>query len=413
MREVWARSTPLGKILFPLALLIFVGQLFFVADYSNDKTVRVEQMAKSHSEHGGLSGRDIACRDPATKIRGTHAEWAEEFPVFPYAAVAFSKVLPGDAWRRWTPWFFFGVGWCLLGFILNRHAFAGRSEFLEILALYALLPIFVIHATKTLPDAAVLTLSLVGIALFLSSRKVASLPWFFLAGLVKPLALATVGPFALGWMLFGSESPKRRALWGLVAGGATVLGVLSWIGYLYAADVDNPLIRNAAYRAAMAPGEIVASAIPAGAYFSRYFTWIATRGLSWPIFLLALAGGLAIIRMNRREFSALPTFVRVASVMALFSPVYWILVRGPQYSGPWYSLYVMPGLFTLGAFAYARIPKLSWRVLIAALVLASSVTKVDWTPAGLDVYRAPFGTAFRAGGDEVDCDIPPIIRAVF
>ena len=416
MITLWKRSTLLGRGLFVVAVAVFAAQLFFVPDYANDKTVMIEQMARSYAEHGGIAGREIGCRDFATQVPGFHRRWVEEFPIFPYTAVAFSKVLPGDTWRRVTPWFYHAIAWFLFAWILFRHAFGERREFLEVASLYALLPIVVIHATKAVPEPAIISLGLAGLALFLTGRRVGGAVFVFFAGLAKPLVLALVAPFALGWILFGEPGTKRRFLAGMGMGVAAVAGVLAWIAFLYFSDIDNPLIRSAAYRAAAttsAESNGVGAAMPMAQYWSRYVTWVATRGVSWPGIVLVIAGLFQLFRNRGAALREAPVFVRVATVMALFSPAFWFLVRGPQYTGPWYTLYVTIGLFTIAAYAYLRIRSEAARFAIALMVLASALPKVSWELSAIDVYRAPMGSAFRNPDNHVDCSVQPIIRAVF
>lgn len=409
-----ANSTRLGRILFVGAITVFIAQLFFVANYSNDKTSMIEQMTKSYSMHGGLAGRDIPCIDLKTGQAATRARWIEEFPLFPYTAVLFEKILPGETYQRWTPAFFHLLCWIGVCLLLRRFFIRDPKKQWEVYALYGLLPIFVIHETRLIPDPAVLSMGLFGIYLFTTlkgAQRFLGFLFLFLAGLVKPLVLALVAPFALGYALFSRERPLKRWTLGILAGASTVIGLGVWMAYLWVSDIDNPLLRDSVYRSQSALADGVSGA-GAGlftlSYWSRYFTWVVTRGVSWPLFALLLVGLFRFIR----NWKGAKAPERIAVIMALFSPIYWALVRGPQYSGPWYSLYIMPGFLAVIALVYQDIHRVWVRGLIALLLVLASVTKVSWTLDALKDYRAPVGTAFENAGTVIDCNPVPIIRAV-
>ncbi len=410
---VWRETQVRGKFAFMLAAGLGFAQLAWTPDYTNDKTASVEQLARSYSRNGGIAGIDIPCRTSDGDLQ-TKQKWAEEFPVFHYVAAGLAHVLPGETYRRWTP-ALFHLGCFFLILSLGRFVFRPENR-LEAASLFALTPIFVIHTTKLIPDIATLFFGLLAIRVFCTRHAIFSFPLFFLAGLMKPLALALVAPFALGYALYIDLPVARRWRSGMAAGLFVALGILVWVSVLTYFDIDNPLLRDSAYHVEESAGK-ASIGMPATsalgtfstAYWSRYFTWVASRGLSWPLFLLALAG----IAKNLFHWRFVSGKERILTGMALFSPFYWAIVKGPQYTGPWYSIYVMPGLFGVAALTLFRIRHEGARWGIFLLVAASSIAKIHWDPSAWTEYTRGFGTAFSGAGVGLDCVIPPIIRGVF
>lgn len=353
-------------IAFLMAFALF--QIFFVKPYWNDKTSTAVSVTERMYAEGSIVAPNLPCYG-GTSL-GTKTTWAEEPPVFHAIGIALKAIGFDQAYVKLLSVLsstllaagIFALVAQAAPSAMAAHPFIGLSLVLP-------LPFLYIHFARYLPD----TLMAAFLAFFLLSwqrRNYAlAILLAFLAVTTKATAIFAIGSAWLAYALFSRDPLLKRAYWG-AALLSSVIPMVAWLYFLFRSGTDNPFFSgdiNLGRHTGGSDFHIVFTS----AYWARFFTWVVTRGVSIPLFLTVV---ITLFRWRRLTEAS-----KFLAVTALGIVPYWIVVRGPQFSAPYYSF---PFLVPLAALAIAQLlsaRKTYWAYASVAALILTSAGKLEYS----------------------------------
>lgn len=350
----------LRNILFLSFALI---QFFFILPYWNDKTSTVVSLTES----GTLIGKNIPCVDLNGKVQ-LQPLWAEEPPVFHGLAWVLKEIGFGNLYVKLTPFLcvLFWI-WGVMTLLKNLEPQVFAKKKTWIFGVLLSLPCFFIHAGRPLPDLLASGLLVFSVGFLWKEQLI---PFFILsclASLTKILVWPALICAALGFVIF------KRSNWKwLVLAGVSVLPSLGWFIFLKMNQIPNPFFKTQLEFSRHLGGSDY-SVLWTFKYWSRMFNWWVIRGISIPLFFTA---GLFLLKKKLRFRSP---FDLSLFLWALGLFPYWIAVRGPQYTAPWYSFPFLTPWILFGLLGLLQIRSAKWQTAIVFAILLCSLPKVEWT----------------------------------
>jgi len=315
----------------------------------------------------GLVAHEVPCL--AEGRIGTKPAWAEEPPTFHFASLLLKFGGFSDLYVKILPLLclsFLLFGCLRLLELLDPKTAQNRAL---MSAFLLLTPFIYVHAARFVPDMLML----------------ASLPWFlyyYIAGrhrlaiLVAVLAVTTkatayflVAALMAAHFAYGNETPEKKLVLAL-GYTSSVLPMLLWLAWLRWNGIDNPFF-GAAVDFSRHTGGSDFSLLASPGYWGRFFTWVIGKGISIPSVLLLLWG--------LRGWKEKPGWEKALYLTSAAIVPYWIVVRGPQYSAPWYSFPFLLPLMILAALSFRRLERRWLQLCALALLAASSITKLSFS----------------------------------
>ncbi len=367
-----------------ISLLFSVVLFVFTDIHWADKTSTVTSLMESMFSRPHWIGHDIPCIT-STGALSSKPLWAEEPPVF-HALGAFLKwvgftniygkllaLLSCIAWAL-------GTFACLQTLLLKP--LQGERRTWVLLAIF-FTPMIMMHGAQPLPDDLMAAFLAWSLYFFFRRSLFSAFVLATLAVTLKALPIFPILPVILGYLFLDQTGPsfRRRFAWATIA-GLTVVPMALWLGYLAHQQIDNPFFSDH-FSLSRHTGGSDLGVIFTFRYWWRYFTWMFYQGVSLPIAILSWIG-LGKIASRWKQSSSNE---RILFIYACFSPVYWAVVRGPQFSAPWYSFSFMFPFTILGCRELALLKNSYARAAIALLVFAYSVVSI--TPTS-DLRRTLF-----------------------
>ncbi|HTL13348.1 MAG TPA: hypothetical protein VL588_12720, partial [Bdellovibrionota bacterium] len=366
------------------ALLLLLAQ----TPYTNDKTATATWMTEAYARQGGVAASHIPCVWTPEAKPAFFRQWAEEPPLFHYLGVLLRNLGFTLSYHSLLPW------------LLTLTTLAGLASWISVwtplgplqLASLALLPALAIHSTRYIPDHLMLAALVWGLALWCRDRRGWGLALFTLAVTAKATAAFALLGLGLGEVMAHPSRlrPRELGAWA-VRGSLTCLPFAAWLYYLHAKHIPNPFFEDSVSLSRHMGGNDW-GILFTGRYAWRFVLWNGLRGVGLPLFLLALDG---VWRVLKRWKETEPR-ARVLTVFVVTTFLYWIIVRGPQFTGPWYSFPFLPAWAAMGFLALPRRP--AWLAPAAlaitaahALALAAlgppaqSALFSKWNPADMPV----------------------------
>lgn len=295
-------------------------------------------------ENFDILATSLPCPDPQglNESRG----WAEEIPVFHALGALLIKL--GITDPQWPSLLSVFV-WALAFYAVFTH-FSLNLEG-ALLVLFA--PVLIRYLPQHLPDVWAAALLTWGFAFALRRRKGEALVAWFVAGLIKPLALLPA--VFIAFATWG---------WGVAVGFGAVSALVfgAWLYTLQTHQIPNPFFfasglenrHSGAWSYLWDPH-----------YYARLATWVGTKGVGWIVVGLSFYG----FRLDRQ-----------VAAWGLAAVASWVLVRAGSSIHDYYFLMYFPAFAIAGALGLRESP---WKRFGWVLVVATVLTGLD-QPVSLD-----------------------------
>lgn len=348
----WAPEAAAGVLLSGVVLL-------FVEPYWNDKTATVVSLVESMAAHPGLVGVDIPCLSSAGAVR-TWPRWAEEPPTFHGLAVLV-RAITGPLYVKLVP-LFCALAWAagLMALVRRWRSKMSREETFAAALCLAFTPMIGLHASRILPDTLAAALLVWATVFMLRERWVWAATLLTLSVTTKALTVFGAAAFAAGYFLANPRLAVTVRLRPALLTAMAALPMLGWLLWLKVEGIPNPFFSGALDLSRHTGGGNT-QVLFTGWYWLHYWSWVVLQGASIPLAALALRHAWR----KSRPWSKSTPEMRWALVYLAGSPLYWALVRGPQYSAPWYSFPFLTPFALLGVVGLLELKKrwLRWGIV--------------------------------------------------
>lgn len=308
--------------------------------------------------------------------------WAEEPPLFHAFAALLMKLGVRDA--AVAP-FLISIFAVFSVAFLFRQEFAAHAQLLTFL--FATTPLFSRYVAQHMPDVLALAFSALGAAYFRREDREKSTAFF-------AAAVTTKATFVFPFFFFLLPELRRSSPWAVALRRSiafsfmALMPFLFWLVILHAEAVPNPF----AFNSVLANRHSGTWSLLLDAeFYTRMWTWLAAKGVGVPLFLAALvAWGRGVRDAKLRADWAWWSVTGTG--------VYWLLVRGGNFTHDYYTLPFLPPWVVLGGRELLKIRHAGLRTALLCASVASGV----WQPFSLarHVETTPTGARPSYCGQE-------------